>query len=559
MNLASFVKRNHRLLFYASWMAMNILQAAATELLDDEAYYWVYSVFPDWGYFDHPPMIALFIKAGATLLPGELGVRALIVLINILTLYTIQKLVERTNDLLFYGIVLSVAIAQVGGIIAAPDLPVLFFTALFFLIYKRFTETASVLNTVLLGVTSALMLYSKYHGVLIIFFTLISNIKLFRQYQVWIAALITLVLFSPHLYWQYANDFPSVQYHLFERNASSYHFKYTIEYLGGQILLAGPIIGWFLLYTSFRYRPTSDSERALKYTLVGFYAFFLLSTLKGRVEANWTMQVIIPLLVLSHQYLFGRPAMQKWVYNTVPITLVLVLALRVYIVMDVDGVSWLKGDEFHQNKVWAAQLKVQSKGLPLVAINSYQKASKYWFYADVPAYSHNTPEYRRNNYNFWPISDSLMGKKVFVVGEYDSVFLNEKITAVDFEGNGGRIVDSFYAFPKVQFRSVKDLVISAESVELTTRMITPLHYFKYYDHSPYDSAKIQLAVLNQKDEAEYYDCAIPLQQIRSRDTILRLRFPVRLPAGEHKARIGISTNLPEYPSLNSASFKLIVK
>jgi hypothetical protein len=23
--------------------------------LDDEAYYWVYSKFLDWGYFDHPP------------------------------------------------------------------------------------------------------------------------------------------------------------------------------------------------------------------------------------------------------------------------------------------------------------------------------------------------------------------------------------------------------------------------------------------------------------------------------------------------------------------------
>jgi hypothetical protein len=559
MNLASFVKRNHRLLFYASWMAMNIIQAAATELLDDEAYYWVYSLFPDWGYFDHPPMVALFIKAGSALVPGELGVRALIVLINITTLYIIQQLVERKNDLLFYGIVLSVAIAQIGGIIAAPDLPVLFFTALFFLAYKRFAENMNALNTVLLGVVSACMLYSKYHGVLIIIFTLISNPKLFKRYQVWLAGLITLTLFMPHLYWQYTHNFPSVEYHLFERNASSYRFGYTAEYIGGQILLAGPIIGWLLLWTATRYRPTSDSERALKFTFAGLYLFFLVSTLKGRVEANWTMQAIIPLLVLSHQYLFGRPKLQKWVYNTVPVTLVLVLALRVYIVMDVDGVSWLKGDEFHQNKVWAAQLKDQSKGLPLVAINSYQKASKYWFYADVPAYSHNTPEYRRNNYNFWPISDSLLGRTVYVIGDYDSVYLNEKIRAVEFENNGGRIVDSFYSFSRVQFRNIRDIRVEDGKVSLSSKITIPAHYFPYFNKAPYNSATILLAILDENDVGTYYLCPTILSDVTATDTEMRLSFPAALPKGKHKARLGITSRMPEFPSLNSASFTIKVK
>ena len=45
----SFVKKNHRVLFFASWFILNLIQAYFTELLDDEAYYWVYSRFPAWG------------------------------------------------------------------------------------------------------------------------------------------------------------------------------------------------------------------------------------------------------------------------------------------------------------------------------------------------------------------------------------------------------------------------------------------------------------------------------------------------------------------------------
>jgi hypothetical protein len=41
--------KNHRLLlFYIGWFLINIIQAASTELLDDEAYYWLYSRFLDW-------------------------------------------------------------------------------------------------------------------------------------------------------------------------------------------------------------------------------------------------------------------------------------------------------------------------------------------------------------------------------------------------------------------------------------------------------------------------------------------------------------------------------
>ena len=67
------------LLFLLFWLLINIIQACYTGLLNDEAYYFFYSRDMAWGYYDHPPLVALFIKSGYWILHNELGVRLLFV------------------------------------------------------------------------------------------------------------------------------------------------------------------------------------------------------------------------------------------------------------------------------------------------------------------------------------------------------------------------------------------------------------------------------------------------------------------------------------------------
>ena len=76
-SINSWSHKKTRTIFYAAWLVLALIQAWGTELFDDEAYYWVYSKFLDWGYFDHPPMIAVLIKIGYFIFPSELGVRYL--------------------------------------------------------------------------------------------------------------------------------------------------------------------------------------------------------------------------------------------------------------------------------------------------------------------------------------------------------------------------------------------------------------------------------------------------------------------------------------------------
>jgi hypothetical protein len=555
----SFIRKYHLPLFFIGWFLLNLFQASFTGLLDDEAYYWVYSKFLDWGYYDHPPMIALLIKAGYAILPGEGGVRLFIVLLNTLTLFIIYKLLPVKNDRLFYAIASSIAVLQIGGIIAVPDLPLCFFVALFFLAYRNFLRNTSIRNTLFLGTVMALMLYSKYHGVLIIFFTLLSNLRLFKTWQAYTAALFGFLLFLPHLYWQYQNDFPSLYYHLLERNAPAYRVSFTLEYIFGQILLAGPLMGWLVLYAAFRQRPKDIFEKGLKYSLVGFYVFFLISSLRGRVEANWTIPAFVPLFILTHEYLTHKSKAANMLIRMAPVTLILVAFARVYLVMDIPNVRFLPRLEFHQNKEWANQVASITHGLPVVFTRSYQFPSKYWFYTGIPAFTLNTTDYRRNNYNFWPVEDSFFNKTVALIPAHEyPVAMDSVMTpkgAVE-----SFALDSFFSFSKVKIRSVKKVAIRDGMI---TKM--PLHFFLQDNHlrvfrqKRFAALEVLLHVYIDKQFIGSFTTKVKLGDIDSKEKIIEATFPVSVPPGKYQGRLAIPSAVDKDPTLNSAVIEVINK
>ncbi len=531
---------SYRILFYSAWLMLHLVQGSATELFDDEAYYWVYSLFPSWGYFDHPPMIALLIKAGFSIFHNESGVRLFIAVLSTLSIYLIETLLEKKNLPLFFAICGSLALAQIGGVMAVPDIPLIFFVVLFFWLYRRFINRMNVINTILIGICMALLMYTKYHGVLVIIFTGLSNLKLLKKPQPYFAVLIALVLFFPHIYWQHLNGYPSFQFHLFERNEDNYEIKHTVEYILGQIILAGPIMGWLLIAAALLYKPVSLTERALKFTFIGVYVFFLISTLKGRAEANWTIPSFIGMIVLSHQYLIAHDKWKKRLYYSLPVTLVLVFTARILMMADMPPKWWLVKDEFHQNKIWVNDLKQKANGLSVVFLDSYQKPSKYWFYARDTAFALNTTSYRRNNYNFWKIEDSLINKPVYIA-------------------NYGKM-DRYYSFSRILIDKVKIHQINANEVSVGFRTNTPPGYLPYFRTEPYNNCYIYLTIYKNKKPYRDYLSNIILKDItkESQENIVTYKLD-SLPAGNYKAKFSIGTCIPGKLSMNSSAFHILLK
>lgn len=413
--------------FYATWTIITLIQAWGTELFDDEAYYWVYSKFLDWGYFDHPPMVALLIKMGTFLLPGEIGVRLFIVVAGILTIRLTELLVAPKNLKLFYALVMQMGLLQIGGILAVPDIPLLFFTVLFFIAFQHYAHQQGWKETLALSIVTALLLYSKYHGILIILFTLFSHVYLLKKPQTWAVISLSLLIFYPHISWQLKHDMPSITYHLFERLSPPYRISFTLDYLLGQLLIAGPLVGLVVIYAAFKFKPRQPVEKAMYWSMLGMYLLFFISSFRSRTEANWTVPLIVPLLLLSYRYLAGSNHLQQWIFRLLPFSLILILLLRVHLLFDIPFLNQLPKGEFHQNREWTAAVKKKAEGAKVVFTDSYQRASKYWFYTGDTAFSLNTIRYRRNNYNIWPMEMKMLNKRVLVVGSAGAALKGDTI------------------------------------------------------------------------------------------------------------------------------------
>lgn len=483
-------------IFLFFWFVVNILQASFTELAHDEAYYWMYSRYLDWGYFDHPPMIAFLVKIGYTLFKNELGVRLFPLLIGTSTVFIVYLLIkdELKSLSLFLIMLCSVLIFQshIGGFLAIPDMPVVFFAALFFLVYKKYLVSNSTKQSLLLGFIAAAMLFSKYHGFLVLFFTLLSNLSLLKRRNFWLIPLSTVVLLIPHLLWQYNNNFPSIEYHLFARS-SAYKFDHTFNYIYSQLLISGPFIGIILFYHAWKFKNKGNAfSKALRFNFIGFIVFFFLSSFKGHVEAHWTAIAYIPALILSYNSIKNSDSAQKWIRILFLPSFVLFLFIRMCLVFEILPSGWKVGAEFHNWDKWAHQIKNASNGSKVVFVNSFQRPSKYAFYTGGDfAHTLNTIYYRKNQYDVWNFEDSIQSKPVFLVGSInpaDSLATVKDTYPIEF-------FDTFYSYYGVKIApSITKAVIKAgENVRLSLKIENPSSDTLFFKHAK-EIIPVQLVV-----------------------------------------------------------------
>jgi 4-amino-4-deoxy-L-arabinose transferase-like glycosyltransferase len=545
MSVPHFLRRHSSLLFYSGWFLLGLLQAIFTELQDDEAYYWVYARFLDWGYFDHPPLTALLIKGGTALFSNELGVRIFPLLLNTATLWLTEQLIPARNRLLFYALCLSAAVLQIIGFWAVPDVPLLFFTALFFWCYRNFLKDPYGKNIIVLALACALLLYTKYHGAIIILFTLFSNLRLLKQWPIYAAGGFALLLFLPHLFWQYQHDWVSFRYHLFESNVNRYKFSYTTDYMAGQLLLAGPLAGPIFLWATFRCKAMDKLEKALQFTAIGIFLFFLAASFKGKVEANWTAPALIPMLVLTHQYLQRHGVLKKWLYRLLPATVVLVLAARIIMLVDLVPAKPVV-QRFHAWKGWPQKLAAITKGHPLVFNNSYQRASKIWFYTGQMSYSLNSHQERRSNYNFWPIEDSLLGKPVYLMDIYNVHTFSDSLQARQWT-IGYRKDSAFQAFARIQLHSeVKRYIIERhDTLLLHLRATVPPAYQAYLQQHPETDQPVVIGVFKGRDWVKDIPTPLRLQHL-VRQPLFQIPIVPGLEPGRYFIRLAVGTSTPLY-------------
>lgn len=547
------------LLLLFIWMSVNLIQATFTGLTNDEAYYWMYSQHLDYGYFDHPPAIAVIIKAGFSIFQNEIGVRWIVVLMGTGFVWITFLLTNRQNFPLFFLLVCTVSCMEVYGFIAVPDAPLLFFTAAFFLLYKRWLNDNRFVNTLLLGITIALLLYCKYHGLLVLFFTLLSNLRLLKNKQFYLLILISVTAYLPHIVWQINNDYPSYQYHVLTKSQDPYNPLDSLVYIGGQLLIFGPIMSVFLFGSVLRYQAQNLLEKALLFTGVGFILFFLLSTLNAPVEANWTLVAVVPLLVLGYQSISTQNKLKKWAIPLSLISCVLFLFFRINLIFDfVPTLGSKLIPEFYGWRTWAMQIQEKAKDSPVVFTNSYQKASKYSFYTGNYSLSLNNVQYRRNQFDLWSIEDSLQGKQVLYIPNWEMEGAQKLKT--NKEEVNYLFIDNFRSYAKIAIQTEQPRYTFQAGTKVNLPLTLKNNYSKPVTFGENkDYADWLVFCLFHEEETVGEEKKLLLNGLTIVDTFTtKATFHVPKKKGVYYLRISIKNGwLP--PGINSRLIRLVVE
>ena len=482
---------------------LNIIQGSYTELLPDEAYYWVYSQDMNWGFFDHPPFVAVWVTISNFLFTDELGVRFFSAISFSLMLYLVWFTIDHPSknkySWLFLLLFLSTALLNVYGFITTPDTPLLFFFALFLWSYKLYLNKKSTLIYFILSIAITGMMYSKYQGVLVIFFIFLSNWKLVKDYKIWLVCFGALILYMPHIYWQYINDFPSIRYHLYERaSVATYKFEYTLMHIVNAIAILG--FTFIIIYKAFFKGIKSNNifHRGLNSIVLGFFFFFLISSFRGHVQAQWIAPIMLPLILITFNYLIEHKKNLKLFCYLALTNIAIISFVRISIAN--EGIIPVKLD-FHGNKQWTLEVKRLTKNSEKLFVNSFQNASIYWFYTKEKSHYQKNYLGRKNQYGYIPGNDVFSSDSIAYITR-----ISKEYSEIKMKSSGKDSI--FISFLK-DYKPLFDLEINFENstnIEFNTSMIKS---YTIIINNPYTfdintkDIEFQIAFQNKKGNEKY--------------------------------------------------------
>ena len=376
--------------------------AALIPLTDDEAYYRLWAQNLDYGYFDHPPMVAWWIGAGVSLLgDNALGVRFCAVLASGLTglllfdLARQQGLARVTAEraAIWYHCTLMVA---GGGLLAMPDAAAtLFWVICLWSLSHLFVPQGRArpgLWWCAAGAAAGLAVLSKYSslfiapGVLLWVLWSPERRRALATPWPWVAGLVAAALFGVNVWWNAENGWLTFVKQFGRVEPSRFQPRYLIELLLTQMLLLNPFITGFAL-RGLRLKAAPSQavapERTVDLSLVvltglPFMAYLVLHALHDRVQGHWPTP-LYPALAVAAAVAASRPAASAFgafARRAVPIFGLGLAAIVLMFGATTDHRRGFKGDPARAIRQWPAfagtvQSLGQAQGVGWIGTLSY--------------------------------------------------------------------------------------------------------------------------------------------------------------------------------------------
>jgi 4-amino-4-deoxy-L-arabinose transferase-like glycosyltransferase len=313
------------LIALAALTALRLVLAFYIPLAPDETYYFTWAAHLQSGFYDHPPMVALFIKLGTLLFgPTALGIRAtgpVVAIIGSVLVYDAAQRLSgsRATGLIAASLLNATLLIGVGVIVMTPDTPLMIFWTLGLWALIRLVTGGGEGWWLVVGVVMGAALFSKYTGALFIIAVLLwlltspqGRARLNRPGP-WVAALIALGLFTPVLYWNAAHHWISFG----KQGSRSTHFNLLwamgnfVQLCLSQFFLVTPII-FVLAATGLKNlrRLPGEGPRLLLWLTVVPGVVFIEHCASERVQGNW-VAVLYPTICIAVA-LLPAATLQRW-------------------------------------------------------------------------------------------------------------------------------------------------------------------------------------------------------------------------------------------------------
>jgi dolichol-phosphate mannosyltransferase len=309
-------------------LVLKLIFINSVNLIPEEAYYWNYARHLDWGYLDHPPMIAWLIWLSTFVLgKSELSVRLPAYFCWIITAVFMFRLTLNLFDrpaALRAILLLAVLPIYFGlGLFMTPDAPLSAAWAgcLYFLERALLAQDRRAWWWAALCLGIGML--SKYTMALLGLGTLIFLLvdkrsrRWLAQPTPYVAAIIALILFSPVLLWNMRNDWVSFAFQGSSRWSGKYVF--SLHVLIGSILLLLTPTGVLAIVQILIPERTTDSAKthqsdtrmrtrlwAAVFTLAPL-SVFVVHSLFYHSKINWTAPIWLAAIPFVAWNMAARP------------------------------------------------------------------------------------------------------------------------------------------------------------------------------------------------------------------------------------------------------------
>lgn len=417
--------------------------AAIAPLTPQEAYYWTWSRFPDWSYFDHPPLVTYGIIVMTALLgQTAFAIKCAAILwslgSNLLWAGLVQDMFNDRRVTLWSLLALNLTpLYQLYGVGSTPDGPMLFGWIGTLWAVWRASRNNQGHWWYIAGAFLGLACLGKYAGVLLVpvvglyLLAVPSQRHWMAKPQPYLALLIAATVFSPVVLWNAHHDWASLAFQSTRRLGEMGELKPRFIALLAvtQLLLLTPYLFWVSLCATGRgvrawitRRQLEPEQWLLLLSALVPLLLFVAASFRTNAKSNWLIPAWWSLIILGVQHALMSPDIWRWRIAGLASSAVLVFAsigLFAFPNLPLPGdLNIWSGWSTAAVRVDAAVAAERAQGRQAFVFSpNYKISSLLWFYRPSQERTYAQEVFGRPalQYDYFPRSEDLNGSTGFLV------------------------------------------------------------------------------------------------------------------------------------------------